>query len=441
MQNLVVAALITLLSTPVLAQEWPQFRGPGALGVADDPRLPDTWSATDNVVWTTAVPGTGWSSPVVWNDSIFMTSVVRTAEGEPARPGLYLGGERGTPRDLHRWMLYAVDWNTGDIRWEREVHASVPGAPRHLKNSYASETPVTDGERVYAYFGQIGIFAFDMEGTPLWSQQWEPFRTRNGWGTAASPVLHNDRLYIVNDNDDQSFLLALDKRTGELIWQIERQEGTNWSTPYVWSNSKRTEIVTTGSDKVRSYAENGTLLWELTGMSTITIPTPLATGDLLYISSGYVGDPLRPAYAIRPGAMGDISLQPGERNNTFIAWAQLQAASYNPSPIVYDGYYYTLFDRGFFTAHDAQTGREVYGKVRVEVGAVFTSSPWAYNGKIFALSEEGDTFVFRAGPKYELLGKNSLDEMCLATPAIARGSLVIRTASRLYRITKNTNAE
>ena len=441
MQNLVATALVTLLCTPVLAQEWPQFRGPGALGVADDPRLPDTWSATDNVVWTTAVPGTGWSSPVVWNDAILMTSVVRPAEGEPARPGLYLGGERGTPRDLHRWMLYAVDWNTGNIRWEREVYASVPGAPRHLKNSYASETPVTDGERVYAYFGQIGIFAFDMEGTPLWSQQWEPFRTRNGWGTAASPVLHNDRLYIVNDNDDQSFLLALDKRTGELIWQIERQEGTNWSTPYVWSNSLRTEIVTTGSDKVRSYAENGTLLWELTGMSTITIPTPFATGDLLYISSGYVGDPLRPAYAIRPGAMGDISLRPGERNNTFIAWAQLQAASYNPSPIVYDGYYYTLFDRGFFTAHDAQTGREVYGKVRVEVGAVFTSSPWAYNGKIFALSEEGDTFVFRAGPKYELLGKNSLDEMCLATPAIARGSLVIRTASRLYRITKSTNAD
>ncbi len=441
MQNLVATALVTLLCTPVLAQEWPQFRGPGALGVADDPRLPDTWSTTDNVVWTTAVPGTGWSSPVVWNDTIFMTSVVRTAEGEPPRPGLYLGGERGTPRDLHRWMLYAVDWNTGDIRWEREVHASVPGAPRHLKNSYASETPVTDGERVYAYFGQIGIFAFDMEGTPLWSQRWEPFRTRNGWGTAASPALHNNRLYIVNDNDDQSFLLALDKRTGELIWRIERKEGTNWSTPYVWSNSKRTEIVTTGSDKVRSYAENGTLLWELTGMSTITIPTPLATGDLLYISSGYVGDSLRPAYAIRPGARGDISLRPGELNNTFIAWAQLQAASYNPSPIIYGGYYYTLFDRGFFTAHDAQTGREVYGKVRVEVGAAFTSSPWAYNGKIFALSEEGDTFVFRAGPKYELLGKNSLGEMCLATPAIARGSVIIRTASRLYRITKSTNSE
>ena len=441
MQNLLVAALVTLLSTPILAQEWPQFRGPGALGVADDPRLPDTWSTTENVVWTTAVPGTGWSSPVIWNDAIFMTSVVRTAEGEPPRPGLYLGGERGTPRDLHRWMLYAVDWNTGDIRWERELHASVPEAPRHLKNSYASETPVTDGERVYAYFGQIGIFAFDIDGTPLWSQQWEPFRTRNGWGTAASPVLHNDRLYIVNDNDDQSFLLALDKRTGEPIWRIERNEGTNWSTPYVWKNSKRTEIVTTGSDKVRSYAESGALLWELTGMSTITIPTPLATGDLLYISSGYVGDPLRPAYAIRPGATGDISLRPGEQNSTYIAWAQLQAASYNPSPIVYGDYYYTLFDRGFLTAHDARSGREVYDKVRIEIGAAFTSSPWAYNGKIFALSEEGDTFVFRAGPKYELLGKNSLDEMCLATPAIARSSLIIRTASRLYRITKSTNSE
>ena len=338
-------------------------------------------------------------------------------------------------------MLYAIDWNSGEIRWERELHASVPGAPKHLKNSYASETPVTDGERVYVYFGQLGVFAFDMNGTPLWSERWRPFRTRNGWGTAASPVLDGNRLYIVNDNDDQSFLIALDTRTGESVWRVERDEGTNWSTPYVWKNSKRTEIVTTGSDKVRAYAQDGALLWELTGMSTITIPTPFATGDLLYISSGYVGDPLRPAYAIRPGATGDISLRPGEQRNAYIKWAQLQAASYNPSPIVYGDYYYTLFDRGFFTAHDARTGREVYGKVRIEVGAMFTSSPWAYNGKIFALSEDGDTFVFRAGAQYELLGKNSLDEMCLATPAIARGSLVIRTASRLYRIAENAGTK
>ena len=441
MRTGLTAAFVLLFSISAAAQEWPQFRGPGARAVADDPRLPDTWSTTDNIVWTRPVPGAGWGSPVVWGDAIFVTSVIRTTEGEPPRPGLYLGGERGAPDDQHRWMLYAIDWNSGEIRWERELHASVPGAPKHLKNSYASETPVTDGERVYVYFGQLGVFAFDMNGTPLWSERWRPFRTRNGWGTAASPVLDGNRLYIVNDNDDQSFLIALDTRTGESVWRVERDEGTNWSTPYVWKNSKRTEIVTTGSDKVRSYAQDGARLWEVTGMSTITIPTPFATGDLLYISSGYVGDPLRPAYAIRPGATGDISLRPGEQRNAYIKWAQLQAASYNPSPIVYGDYYYTLFDRGFFTAHDARTGREVYGKVRIEVGAMFTSSPWAYNGKIFALSEDGDTFVFRAGAQYELLGKNSLDEMCLATPAIARGSLVIRTASRLYRLAENAGTK
>ena len=433
--RLVLAGLLALSAASAAAgQGWPQFRGPGARGVADDPRLPDTWSPTDNVVWKVPVPGTGWSSPVVWGDVIFVTSVIRTTEGEPPRPGLYLGGERSTPRDAHRWMLYAFDWETGDVRWARELHASAPAAPRHLKNSYASETPVTDGERVYAYFGQLGVFAFDMDGAPLWSRRWGPFQTRNGWGTAASPVLDGDRLYVVNDNDTQSFLTALDARTGEPIWRVERDEGTNWSTPYVWAHAERTEIVTTGSDKVRAYDEDGALLWELTGMSTITIPTPFSTGGLLYISSGYVGDSLRPAYAIKPGASGDISLGPGKTSSAFIAWSQAQAASYNPSPIVYGDYYYTLFDRGFFTAHDARTGREVYGKQRIEVGAMFTSSPWAYNGKIFALSEEGDTFVFRAGPEYALLGKNPLSEMVLATPAIAHGSLIIRTASHLYRI-------
>ena len=186
MRCVVTAAIVVLLGVPAVAQEWPQFRGPGARGVADDPRLPHTWSTTDNVVWTTPVPGTGWSSPVVWGDSIFLTSVVRTAEGEPPRPGLYLGGERGIPRDRHRWMLYAIDWNTGNIRWEQQLHASVPGAPRHLKNSYASETPVTDGERVYVSLGQLGVFAFDMDGAPLWSRRWG----RSGRGTAGGPPRH-----------------------------------------------------------------------------------------------------------------------------------------------------------------------------------------------------------------------------------------------------------
>jgi outer membrane protein assembly factor BamB len=427
-----------LLTTAATAQNnWAQFRGPGSLGVAEDPSLPDAWSATENVAWKTDIPGTGWSSPAVWGDNIFLTSVVSSVAGEPPKKGLYFGGERKPATDIHQWMVYCVDFKTGKIRWQQEVKKGPPEISRHLKNSYASETPVTDGERVYAYFGNVGLFCFDMKGKLLWSKKWGPFATRYGWGTAASPVLYKDRLYVVNDNDTESFMVALNAKTGEQIWRVEREQGTNWATPYVWENAGRTEIITPGTKKVRSYDLNGKTLWEFSGMSSIAIPTPFSRHGLVYIASGYVGDQLRPVYAIKPGASGDISLKPGETSNNFIAWYQPQGGPYNPSPIVYGDYYYTLYDRGLFTCHDAKNGSEVYPKVRIDPGVnAFTSSPWASNGKIFCLSEDGDTFVIQAGKEFKLLGKNSLDEMCMATPAIVRGSLIIRTASKLYRITK-----
>ena len=435
--------LILVLTTCVVADDrWPQFRGPGSLGVAEDPTLPDKWSTTENVAWKADIPGMGWSSPAVWGDHIFLTSVVSSVEGEAPKKGLYFGGERKPATDLHRWMVYCIDFKTGKIRWEQEVKKGPPENPRHLKNSYASETPVTDGERVYAYFGNVGLFCFDMNGKPLWSKKWGPYATRYGWGTAASPVVYKDRIYVVNDNDTESFMVALNKKTGEQIWRVEREQGTNWATPYVWENASRTEIVTPGTKKVRSYDLNGKPLWEFSGMSSIAIPTPFSRHGLMYIASGYVGDQHRPVYAIKPGASGDISLKTGETSNSFIAWYHPQAGPYNPSPIVYGDYYYTLYDRGFFTCHDAKTGKVIYDKVRIDPGVnAFTSSPWAFNGKIFCLSEDGDTFVIQAGSEYKLLGKNSLDEMCMATPAIVRGSLIIRTATKLYRITKGGNAK
>jgi len=437
-RSILAALFIAILLTGATASDnWPGFRGPGSLGVAEDPSLPDKWSATENVAWTREIPGTGWSSPAVWGDHIFVTSVIGSADAEKPKKGLYFGGERKAPTDIHRWMVYCVDFKTGKIRWEREVKKGPPESSHHLKNTYASETPVTDGERVYCYFGNAGLFCFDMNGKLLWSKNLGTFQTRFGWGTAASPVLYKDRLYIVNDNDQHSFIVALNKKTGDEVWRVDRKEGTNWATPYIWENEIRTEIITPGTGKVRSYDLNGQLLWEFSGMSSISIPTPFSRFGMVYIASGYVGDQNRPVYAVKPGAAGDISLKPGEKSNKYIAWYLPQGGPYNPSPLVYGDYYYTLYDRGFFTCNDARTGSEVYAKVRIDPGVnAFTSSPWAYNGKIFCLSEDGDTFVIQAGAEFKLLGKNSLDEMCMATPAIVRGSLIIRTASKLYRITK-----
>jgi outer membrane protein assembly factor BamB len=440
--GLLLGIFAVLLCSGASIDTWPQFRGPLSDGVApDDPALPDKWNSTENVVWRVDLPGTGWSSPVVARNRIFVTTVVPTSTQEEPKKGLCFGGERKAPADEHRWVVYALDFKTGKVLWQREVHKAVPNYSRHLKNSYASETPVTDGERIYAYFGNVGLFAFDLDGKPLWSQKFDTVKTRYGWGTAASPVLHQGRVYILNDNDDHSYMLALDKKTGAVIWKVDRDEASNWSTPFIWQNGKRTEIVTAGTKRVRSYDLDGKLLWELGGMSSIAIPTPFTVNSLLYISSGYVGDQTRPVFAIKPGASGDISLKPGETANPFVAWFLPQGGPYNPTPIVFGGVYYTLFDRGFLTAHDAKTGREIYGKQRIDPATTaFTASPWAYNGKLFLLSEDGDTFVVQGGPEFKVLWKNGLEEMCMATPAIANGSLIIRTATRVYRIGTSGNS-
>ena len=414
---------------------WPQFRGPGSLGVADNPNLPERWSTHENVAWKVDVAGRGWSSPVVWGERVVVTTVVSDGERELPKKGLYFGGERREiPKDTNHWQVLCFDLKTGRELWRREAHGSPPPSGLHVKNTYASETPVTDGERLYAYFGNVGLFCYDLKGALLWSTNWPAVKTRNGWGSAASPVLHRDRLFVVNDNDEKSFVVALDTRTGRELWRQERDEKSNWATPFVWQNEKRTELVTCGTRRVRAYDLDGNLLWEFGGMSSIVIPTPFVSAGLLFVGSGYVGDRVRPMFAVKPGASGDISLKPGKTNNAFIAWYQPTAAPYNPSPLVYGRHLYVLFDFGFLSCLDAMTGTEVYAKQRIrsEGTASFTASPWAANGKIFALSEDGDTYVFQAGPEYRLLHKNPLDEMCMATPAIAGDRLLIRTFSKLY---------
>ena len=429
--------------------EWPRFRGSNGGVATDHPSLPDQWGPAQNIVWKIDVPGRSWSSPVIWGDHVFVTTAINTLETESLLPAAsYVSRSNGgtmtfmdvsKPSAPHRWVLYDVDLKTGRIRWERVAHTGVPAKSRHLKNSYAAETPVTDGERVYVYFGDVGLFAYDMDGKLLWSRPVDALEMQTGFGHAASPVVDDSRVYIVNDNEEQSFIAAYDKRTGVQVWRVARTEASSWTTPLVWKNDLRTEIITAATGGVRSYDVNGGLLWQFTGMSTFAVPSPLASGGLLYVMSGYTASALRPAYAIRAGATGDISLKPDQTSNEYIVWADRTLGTFHPSPLVYRGCYYILHDRGFLTCNDPGTGKPIYPRQRISNDtATFTASPWAYNGKVFALSEDGDTFVFQSGPEFKVLGKNSLNEMALATPAVAGGSLVIRTASKLYRISKSS---
>ncbi len=439
--GLVLTLFLTLFLTTAItaADDWPQFRGPTMnAAVADNPSLPEQWSQTENVEWVTDIPGLGWSSPIVWGGRVFLTTVTAAGDFELPKPGLYAPRGRSEPPPVeHDWRVYCLDLESGTVVWQRSVNAGVPEFPRHMKHTYASETPTTDGERVYAAFGDLGIFAFDMEGNDVWSVPVPYKQTMSDYGAAASPVLHEDKLVVLYDNEEASWIAALDKRTGEEIWRTDRDEVSSWASPFVWENDLRTEIVTSGKNRIRSYDLNGELLWQMDGqMSWAAIPTPFASHGLVYVNSGYFGDQHRPAFAIRPGAGGDISLRAGENVNDYVVWYQPRAGNYNTSPLVYGDIYYSLLDRGFFEAYSALTGAPVYDRKRIRVGASFTASPWAYNGKIFALSEQGDTYVIRAGDTFEVLGVNSLDEMAMASPAIVGDRLLIRTSSKLYSIRK-----
>jgi outer membrane protein assembly factor BamB len=405
---------------------------------ADDARLPDHWNKKDNVKWVADVAGWGISSPIVWGNKVFLTTVVSDGDLPAPKKGLYLGeGVRKPPKGLHHWLVCCLDLGTGKELWKHEAHAGEPQVPRHPKSSYAAETPATDGKRLYVLFGDLGLYCYDLEGKPLWSHEFQPMKTLSDYGSAASPVVHEGQVVMLYDNEEGSYLVAFDAETGKQRWRTEREEKTTWATPFIWRNELRTEIITCGLRKNRGYDLSGKLLWEFDGrMSSLVIPSPFAANGLLYMTSGYVADNKRPVFAIKAGASGDVSLKDGETSNEFIAWSQPKAGPYNPSPIVYGNQYYTLLDMGFLTCHEALTGKEVYGRQRFPDGASFTASPWAYNGKLFFLSEAGTTYVVKAGVEFEVLHSNPLDELCMATPAVSQGNLLIRTASKLYCMTR-----
>jgi outer membrane protein assembly factor BamB len=436
------AGLILLLACTASAMaddNWTRFRGKDGTGVAaDHPSLPLTWTASKNVSWVVDLPGWGWSCPIVWEDKVFVTTVVSDQQNLTPSKGLYLGqGVRDPAKGVHHWMVYCFDLKTGRELWKHEAHTGEPKVPRHPKSTYAAETPTTDGERLYVLFGDVGLYCYDLDGKPLWSRPIEPKKTFQDYGAAASPVMHDGQVIVVYDNLDESWIAAFDAATGDQRWRKPRDETHSWATPLVWENDVRTEIVVPGKKRNRGYSLAGELLWEFDGrMSSLVIPSPFVAHCLCYIASGYIGDRHRPTFAIRPGATGNIAPDGDFSSSEHIAWYQAQASSYNTTQIVYGDYLYTLYDRGFLTCHHAMTGEEVYSKRRFEPRGSFTASPWAYNGHLFFLSEEGLTYVVKAGPEFEIVGTSDLGELCLSTPSIAGDRLLIRTASSVYCLTE-----
>jgi outer membrane protein assembly factor BamB len=453
---------LTLVLTAFAAEPaWPQFRGPGGVAVADDARPPVAWSATKNVAWVAEVPGDGWSSPVVAGNRVFVTS----ARGgfKPAQTGIFGNDyvaelqKQGLPdeevnkrviaRDIElsreveevSYLVHAFDAQTGKALWQHEAHRGKPFGGRHRKNTYASETPATDGERLYVSFGaNVGLFCLSLEGKVLWRRTWEPQSIYLDFGTASSPVVHGGCVYVQRDCEGESFLTALDAMTGDVKWTASRTElaakvKSGWATPFIWVTPVRTEIITIGRGLVVSYGLDGRELWRLRGMTQAT-PSPTVGAGLLFVGSGSQGETNRPLYAIKPGATGDISLAEGQTSGPFVAWFQPRGTPYTGSPLFYRDQLYSLNDTGMMQVFAAATGREIYRERVGGSGNTFSSSPIASAGRIYALNENGTTIVFAAGETYTELGRNALGEMSLATPALAGSSLYLRTKTKLYRL-------
>lgn len=451
-----------LLATLLLAADpdWPGFRGPLSNPAATNANLPDKWSTATNIEWTASIPGLGWSSPIVTGKNIFLTTVTTDGSAKQPQTGttysndytaeLQKQGLQGkelrdklNARDFEfpdevtlHYLLYSLNLDTGKINWQREFYSGKPPGGRHRKNSFSSETPVTDGKRVYVYINNLGLFAYDLDGKNIWNTPLESFPTVHDFGTASSPTVVNDLVIIVNDNEKNQFIAAFNKGTGKQIWRTNRtihlqgsDRQTGWSSPYIWKHSERTEIVTVGPGLAISYDLEGKELWRVGGMGAMPIPSPFAHDGLLYLNGGTA----KAVTAIKPGATGDITTPDGAKLNDFVAWLQPKAGTYLPTELAYDGGLYVLTHTGILTRFDAKTGIQTY-KARVGDGGDFTTSPWAYNGKVFCMNEEGRTYVIRAGDKFEQLDTNDLGEMALATPALIGDRLILRTARHIYSI-------
>lgn len=411
---------------------WPQWRGPSGQGISNEKNLPSEWSAAKNIKWKTPIAGLGHSSPIIWGDRIFLTTAIEgpVIPGAKAVKHIDDGKEYVHPDSVgadrkHTFKVICLNRDSGKIIWEQTAFEGTPYDNRHRKASFASSTPATDGKSVYAFFGTEGLFAYDLNGKPMWKAELGKLATF-GMGVGTSPILYDNLVIVQGDEDNgaASFMVAVDKKTGKEVWRTARKVQASWATPLLVTNAKRSQIITTGNEFVIAYdPATGKELWRHKGVESNAIPSPVANSDTVFISAGF---PAKIAMAIALDGAGDLS--------EAVIWKYAKGTAYVPSPILYGDYLYLTTDRGILTCLDAKTGEVKYEGGRVPVPATFTASPVAFDGKILLTSEDGDTFIVKAGPKHEILGTNSIGEPVYASPAVADGRIFIRGEKNLYCI-------
>ncbi|HET9533029.1 MAG TPA: PQQ-binding-like beta-propeller repeat protein [Blastocatellia bacterium] len=448
MNRILSICLCLCFATAAHAQNWPSFRGPYAKGVAEGHPTPTSWDGEKsvNVLWKVAIPGLAHSSPVVWGEKVFVTTSVSSEAKPYFRHGLYGDVDSAKEDTKHSWKLYCLDKRTGKIVWERVAYEGVPRIKRHIKATHANCTPATDGRYVVAFFGSEGLYCYDLNGKLVWKQDlgvldsgWF-YDPDYQWGVASSPIIYKDMVILQCDVQKNSFIAAYDIKTGKRLWMTPREEIPSWGTPTIYEGKGRAELITNATRAVRGYDPmTGKELWKLTGNPEVTATTPITGHDLIYIANSY--RPNQPIYAIRPGATGDISLKDGKTTNEFVAWSYQRGGTYMPTPIIYGDYLYTCANHGILSCYNAKTGERLYQERIGGKGGSYSASPVAADGKIYLSSEDGEVFVVKAGPKYELLATNPMGEVMMATPAISDGIIFIRGVSHMFAVADKSAAK
>jgi outer membrane protein assembly factor BamB len=439
---LACALAISAASAPRPGVDWPQFRGIAAAGVAEGFSLPTEWNVAEgrNIVWKTVIPGLGLSSPVVWGNDVFVTTSISGQKDAGLRVGLY-GDVRPVEDDTeHEWRIYALDKQTGKVKWQQTVHRSVPKIKRHMKASHANSTMATDGERLIAFFGSEGLYAYDLKGKQLWKKDLGVLDAgwftapQMQWETGSSPVIHDGKVIIQADVQKDSFLAVFDARTGQEIWRVTRTDVPTWGTPTIHQANRQTQIVVNGFRHSGAYDfKTGKEIWKMSGNGDIPVPTPVVSDGMIYITSAH--GPMSPVYAIKDTAMGDISLPSGTDKTEHVAWSIPKGGGYMCTPLVYRGLVYIIGYNGVLTVYDAKTGERKFQQRLLEnTSSAFTSSPVANDGKVYVASEDGQLIVLKAGPTFERIAQNDMGASVLATPAISEGRLLVRTQGQIIAI-------